>query len=181
MPIPNLEILLPRDPVSAEYRRSWEIFIALCHLNEILRKALPLVYDLKGVSPKDTSKILRRIETDSDEWEDALPDYFSSPHHTSVSGSSSLNLCFLSLKMLTCRISLHVSAPIPWPTGVFLSDGKQAVSQQGSIEATEAYRFRQAESRPAVQAIVDFIVSLKPSQLAEFWLPCESLIIIKRE
>ncbi|KAH7342732.1 C6 transcription factor [Rhexocercosporidium sp. MPI-PUGE-AT-0058] len=154
VPIPSLKMLLPNSSVSVEHRRSSESFIALCHLSEILGQALPLVYDLEGQNQKDTSKIIRRIEADLDEWEDTLPNYLSyDSHQAAVSGSSSLRLCFLSLKMLICRISLH------------------AISQQGSTEALEAYRFRQVESRHSAQAIVDFITSLKTSQLAEFWLP----------
>ncbi|KAG4435800.1 hypothetical protein IFR05_008721 [Cadophora sp. M221] len=154
VPIPSVEMLIPTGMVSVEHRRASESFIALCHLSEILGQALPLIYDLEGQTQKDTSKIIRRIEVDLDRWEDALPDYLSSTAQSaSISGSSSLRLCFLSLKMLICRISLHV------------------VSQQGSNEAVEAYRFRQVESRHAAQAIVDFITSLKTFQLAEFWLP----------
>ncbi|KAH7419296.1 hypothetical protein BKA64DRAFT_650497 [Cadophora sp. MPI-SDFR-AT-0126] len=154
VPIPTLEMLLPQRSVSPEYRRSSESFIALCQMTEILGQALPLVYDLEGISQKDTSKIIRRIEVDLDKWEESLPDYLSSiSNRVAVSGSSSLRLCYLSLKMLICRISLH------------------AVFQQGSTEAIEAYRFRQVESRHAAQAIVDFIISLKTFHLAEFWLP----------
>ncbi|KAH6724188.1 C6 transcription factor [Leptodontidium sp. MPI-SDFR-AT-0119] len=154
VPIPSVEMLIPSGSVSVEHRRSSESFIALCHLSEILGQALPLIYDLEGQTQKDTSKFIRRIEADLDKWEDALPDYLSSTSpNASISGSSSLRLCFLSLKMLICRISLH------------------NVSQQGSTEAIEAYRFRQVESRCAAQAIVDFITSLKTFQLAEFWLP----------
>ena len=57
----------------------------------------------------------------------------------------------------------------------------QAVSQQGSTEAIEAYRFRQVESRHAAQAIVDFITSLKTFHLAEFWLPCKWLAFVYRK
>ncbi|KAK0125424.1 hypothetical protein ONS96_009267 [Cadophora gregata f. sp. sojae] len=162
VPIPTLEMLLPESSVSMDHRRSSESFIALCKLTEILGQALPLVYDLEGNSPKDTSKVIRRIEVDLDKWEDSLPDYLSSiSSRAGVSGSSSLHICYLSLKMLICRISLH------------------AISQQGSTEAIEAYRFRQVESRNAAQAIVDFITSLKTFHLAEFWLPCKCTGYIK--
>ena len=111
VPIPSVEMLIPSGSVSVEHRRSSESFIALCHLSEILGQALPLIYDLEGQTQKDTSKFIRRIEADLDKWEDALPDYLSSTSpNASISGSSSLRLCFLSLKMLICRISLHVSA-----------------------------------------------------------------------
>ena len=103
-------MLLPHESVSLEYRRSSESFIAFCQMTEILGQALPLVYDLEGNSQKDTSKVVRRIEVDLDKWEDSLPDYLSSTsNRVTVSGSSSLRLCYLSLKMLICRISLHVS------------------------------------------------------------------------
>ncbi|KAL2075594.1 hypothetical protein VTL71DRAFT_537 [Oculimacula yallundae] len=154
VPVPTLAMLLPLQPISPECRKSLGSFIALCKLTEILGQALPMVYDLKGSSQKDTSKMIRRIEADLDIWEDSLPDYLSSSVHSDfVSGSSSLRLCYLSLKMLVCRISLH------------------SVSQQQSTECVEAYRFRQVESRHAAQAIVDFTTSLNTCQLPEFWLP----------
>ncbi|XMA15425.1 hypothetical protein WAI453_008216 [Rhynchosporium graminicola] len=154
VPFPTSQMLGPHGSILPESQRSMESFIALCKLTQILGQALPLVYDLIGSSQKETSKTIRRIEADLDIWEDDLPDYLSSVDHSdSVSGGSSLRLCYLSLKMLVCRISLH------------------SVSQQGSIEATEAYRFRQVESRHAARTIVNFVTSLNTSQLAEFWLP----------
>lgn len=100
--------------VSRSHEKSSECFIALCKLTEILGRVLPLVYDLRGNSQKDTLKIVRRVETDMDEWEDSLPEYILkvSECEMTVSGSSSLQLGLLSLKMLICRISLHVSHPL---------------------------------------------------------------------
>jgi len=72
---------------------------------------LPLAYGLQVKAFKDTRKLVRAVETDLDRWEDDLP-YCLQQGSTSnehVSGSSSLHLAFLSLKMLVCRISLHVS------------------------------------------------------------------------
>lgn len=96
---------------SRAHEKSSEGFIALCSLTEILGRVLPLVYDLKGNTQKETLKTIRRVETDLDEWEDSLPDYLmrSPGEEVAVSGSSSLHLTFLSLKMLICRVSLHAS------------------------------------------------------------------------
>lgn len=88
-------------------------FIHLCTLTEILGEVLPLVYDLNP-NPKETWKQIRRLETDLDEWEDRLPNYLrrNNNENTRVSGSSSLQLSYLAVRLLLNRISLHVSNPL---------------------------------------------------------------------
>ena len=92
-------------------QRGAECFIALCRLTDLLGKMLPLAYGLQAKSFKDIRKIVRAVEIDLDQWEVDLPVYLQqgSTYNEHVSGSSSLHLGFLSLKMLVCRISLHVS------------------------------------------------------------------------
>ncbi|KAL3428244.1 C6 transcription factor [Phlyctema vagabunda] len=92
---------------------------------------------------------------DIDEWEDSLPDYLHKNQdvETSVSGSNSLHLALLSLKMLVSRISLH------------------AVGQIDDPSSPEILKYRQFECRKAAQNIVDFVQSLTSSHLGEFWLP----------
>lgn len=110
VPMPTLEDL---NPPSAHrlYMRSSKCFIALCQLTEILHKILPLVYSLRGEPSREIHKIVRSIEMELDQWEDDLPYEVQILPRTNVraSGTCSLHLCLLSLKMLACRISLHVS------------------------------------------------------------------------
>jgi hypothetical protein len=98
---------------TSQHIRAAHCHIALCRLTEILGELLPLVYQLQTKSVRETSKKLRHIRTDLDTWEDSLPEWLRSPVRNSseapVSGSSSLHLAFLALKMLVCRVQLHVS------------------------------------------------------------------------
>jgi hypothetical protein len=89
-------------------------FIALCTLTEILGDILPLVYDRRQRSGTEVSKVLRRLETDLDNWEDSEPAISVLRDRGGglpVSGSSNLRLGFLSAKMLICRIAFRVSLP----------------------------------------------------------------------
>jgi hypothetical protein len=89
-------------------------FIALCTLSEILGDILPLVYERHQRAGPDVSKVLRRLETDLDSWEDSWPAVSifrdrDEERTEPVSGSSSLRLGFLSAKMLICRIAFRAS------------------------------------------------------------------------
>ena len=109
VPLPTLETVL--RPNTGEYdKRCSECFISLCRLTEILVKVLPLIYGLRNISPRDVRQVLRNVETNLEDWEDKLPDPLKAAlaGRGSVSGSRSLRLNFLSLKMLMCRVSLHV-------------------------------------------------------------------------
>lgn len=110
VPIPTPKDL-SSSSASSEYLKSSECFIALCQLTEILQQILPLVYNLRVKPVREIRKVLRSVETELDQWEDDLPDQLQkSPEmDANVSGSCSLQLCLLSLKMLACRVSLHVS------------------------------------------------------------------------
>lgn len=87
-----------------------ECFILLCALTEVLGDILPLLYDRRSRPVTDVNRLLRRLETDLDEWEESLPVWAKDQRNTTqVSGSSSLRLGFLSAKMLLCRVAFHVS------------------------------------------------------------------------
>lgn len=88
-------------------------FIHLCTLTEILGEVLPLVYDL-NLDPKETWKQIHRLEIALHEWEDRLPNYLrrDNDENPRVSGSSSLQLSYLAVRLLLNRISLHVSNPL---------------------------------------------------------------------
>jgi hypothetical protein len=83
-----------------------ESFIALCALTEVLGDMRPLVYKLHMTSSKDSSKIIRRLGTNLDEWEENLPEWLSVGEANGSGpppGSSSLQLGLLAFKMLLCR------------------------------------------------------------------------------
>jgi hypothetical protein len=68
------------------------------------------VYDL-NINQNEIWKQIRRLTADLDEWEDHLPIYLrrNSDDSPRVSGSSSLQLGYLAVRLLLNRISLHVS------------------------------------------------------------------------
>jgi hypothetical protein len=115
VPLPSIDVLVSQPNPSQHRVRAAHSYIALCQLTEILGELLPLVYDLQQKSHNDTSKRLRRTQTELDAWEDSLPDWLQSPGQGTglVSGSSSLQLGYLALKMLVCRVELHVRDRIP--------------------------------------------------------------------
>ncbi len=112
VPVPSVPVLMTRGMETAERKEAAKCFIALCTLTEILGDILPLVYDRRDRSGNEMKKTLRRFETDLDQWEDSEPALSilrSRNEGRPVSGSSSLMLGFLSVKMLICRIAFRVS------------------------------------------------------------------------
>lgn len=112
VPLPTISVLVPQANPTQQRVRTAHCYIALCQLTEILGDLLPLVYGLQPRPSKETSKILRRIRSDLDRWEDSLPDWLKVPQDQdtpSTSGASSMQLAFLALKMLVCRVELQVS------------------------------------------------------------------------
>lgn len=71
---------------------------------------MPFLYDLRGATGSEIRQFVREIETDVELWEENIPPFLrqmSQPGQY-VEGASSLHLSLLSLKMLTCRLSLVV-------------------------------------------------------------------------
>ncbi|KAH8589944.1 C6 transcription factor [Bisporella sp. PMI_857] len=155
--VPTLDTMQNSAAAHDQFVLENECFIALCHLTKLLSDVLPLIYSLKTAKTKETVKALRRIEVQLDEWEDDLPEQFHTAGSSEyvVSGTSSLHLGYLVLKMLICRISLH---------------SHQTITHSGSVDDT-ARLYHQAQCRASADAIVDFVVSLRKCQLEEFWLP----------
>lgn len=97
---------------------------------------MPLVYGLQQRLQRETSKKVRQIRTDLDSWEDSLPDWLRSPASDAedrISGSSSLLLGFLAVKMLVARVELTVrsrSRPLSPATSVPLTLRYTAGSEQ---------------------------------------------------
>jgi hypothetical protein len=92
VPMPSVDVLVTSASPTPHHIRAAHCHRALCRLTEILGE----------------------LRTDLDAWEDALPDWLRSPISASgspVSGASSLHLGFLAVKMLVCRVELHVCRP----------------------------------------------------------------------
>jgi hypothetical protein len=114
VPLPSVEVLVSSPQPTSQHIRAAHCHIALCRLTEILGELLPLVYLLQLRQTRETSKKLRHIRTDLNMWEHSLPEWLRSPlrsPESPVSGSSSLHLGFLAVKMLVCRVELHVREP----------------------------------------------------------------------
>jgi hypothetical protein len=113
VPLPTIDGLLSPNGRTTERVRAAHCHIALCRLTEILGELMPLVYGLQHRVSRETSKKLRQIRTDLDMWEDSLPDWLRSTVSTGseerISGTSSLQLAFLAVKMLVSRVELTVS------------------------------------------------------------------------
>lgn len=134
-------------------------FIRLCMLSKLLGILLPCVYTLKP-DYQEMGRIVRRLECSLDEWLNTLPDYLdrsSSGVGDAVNGSSSLHFCFLSLKLLLCRVAFKIAAADP------------------SSVLAEEKSYRLAKLRSAASNLMDFVSSLRVTHLQEFWLPCKCL------
>lgn len=111
VPLPSVEVLVTQPRATSQHIRAAHCHISLCRLTEILGELLPLVYQLQNKPGRENSKKLRHIRTDLDTWEDSLPEWLRAPVSESenpASGASSLHLAFLAVKMLVCRVELHV-------------------------------------------------------------------------
>ncbi|KAH8427448.1 fungal specific transcription factor domain-containing protein [Aspergillus melleus] len=126
----------------------------LCTLTNILGEVLPLAYHL-DVDQKQIWKQIRRLELELCEWEDSLPSYLQpkSDDHSRASGSSSLRLGYLSVRLLLNRIALH------------------AATLSSDIDRSESTRYHLSQLRRSAHDIVKYVCSLTKAQLQEFWLP----------
>ncbi|KAE8139974.1 fungal-specific transcription factor domain-containing protein [Aspergillus pseudotamarii] len=154
VPIPMLEDIITELNQSDTRIKAANSFIHLCTLTEILGEVLPLVYDL-NLDPKETWKQIRRLEIALDEWEDRLPNYLrrDNGENPRVSGSSSLQLSYLAVRLLLNRISLH------------------AATLSADIDRLQTTRYHLSQLRKSAQEIVNYVCSLTKTQLQEFWLP----------
>ena len=161
MPLPTVDVLLPQGSRTTERLRAAYCHIALCRLTEILGELLPLVYGLQLRQSRETSKKVRQIRTDLDMWEDSLPELLRSPTNGSenrIAGTSSLQLAFLSLRMLVSRVELNEV-------------------NNAEADNPEARRYFQTECRRSAEDIVQFISSLQRDNFKEFWLPCKPIFL----
>ncbi|KAF9892150.1 hypothetical protein FE257_002556 [Aspergillus nanangensis] len=161
VPVPVLSDIFPTTDQVEHRMKAAESFIHLCTLTVILGEVLPLLYNL-DTDQKDIWKKIRRMETDLDDWEDRLPEYLQPAFgdHPSVTGSSSLRLGYLSVRLLLNRIALH------------------AAGLSNDLDRTENTRYHLSQLRKSAQEIASYVCALGQPQLQEFWLPYTSYHLI---
>lgn len=160
VPLPTPEILA-RSSSSGMQKREFSTFTHLCKLSQILGDILPHVYSLQ-LEVEEVSRSLRRIECALDDWVIALPEHLRrGPTTTSpVNGASNLWFCYLSIKVLVCRLAFKVTLQSP------------------RLPALEARQYQLAMMRQSASDIVDFITSLSEAQMREFWIPYTSYLLV---
>lgn len=180
----NYDVPLPHTVLgehdSDAHKHSSATFLHLCQLSQILGDLLPHVYALRP-GPEHVSRQIRRLECALDEWQSALPSYLdmSIEPVEQVNGASSLHFCFLSLHLLLCRVSYKVSCMY---VNSHLDQGKLTQSEnaqssnQGAVQ--EEKLFRLAMLREAASTLTNFVSSLRPFQLSEFWLPYTAHLLV---
>lgn len=161
VPLPDKTVLsTPGVSPDRDRDRAAEGFIALCGLTEILGDILPLLHDLRQKTGNNSRK-RRDLESDLEEWESNLPEYLKDGgkkaggnSKSPVSGSSSLWLGYLAVKMLLCRINL-----------------REASRSNQSI-GSEEKGYHLSKLRRVAEATVDYFCSLSEENLlSEFWWP----------
>lgn len=121
---------------------------------------------------EQVSRHVRRLECALDDWEASLPDFLRvGVSHEVVNGASSLHFCFLSLKLLLCRIAFKVGQRRHLLLRIFVL----TTQKTSSSVLAEARSYRLAMLREAASALTEFVCSLEATQLSEFWLPCKAL------
>jgi hypothetical protein len=152
VPLPTLEMLTANRNGSAKHVYAAEVYIQLCKLTEIVGDILPLIYQIRSRSDNITNEKISKLEFELTRWTESNPtwlnltDYQNRP---TVPGLANLQLCFLSVRMLLCRIAWHeISQREADPEPVWLLN-----------------------SQAAAEDIVKFVESLKTADLQGFWLP----------
>ena len=117
VPLPSPDSLTNGGYSSEASERATASFLHLCLLTQILGDILPLVYALHP-NQDDMWKSIRRIECALDDWRDALPDFLRNPdvlNGERSNGTSNLIFCFLSVRVLLCRVAFRVRLFLPHP------------------------------------------------------------------
>lgn len=113
--MPGLETILDdMSSTSSAYlsrMKGAQSFIALCELTKLLGDVLSVIYALRPDPLEQTLKVLRRVETRVDDWQDSLPGWLdpcSNFFERNQPGSLNLRLSYLAIKMCICRAALQV-------------------------------------------------------------------------
>ncbi|KIW16091.1 hypothetical protein PV08_06142 [Exophiala spinifera] len=159
VPVPTVDLLVPRSrSESPKHVRAAEIYIQLCHLTEILGEVLPMIYRLRGGMSTATDRTAR-LEVQLDSWVEDLPTWLKigdfSQSRSHIPGLVNLQLSYLAVRMLLCRIAWHEHS-LRLKTSP--DDGVTEYSRLLSCQA-------------AAEDVVRLVMSLTRSDLSGFWLP----------
>ena len=105
----NYDVPLPSRDSTSEASVT---FHYLCSLSRILGDLLPLVYTL-APDHGEIERTSRRLDCDLDDWEHILPQALKVSNQQergpSINGESSLWFCYLTCRLLVCRLTYRVS------------------------------------------------------------------------
>ncbi|GAB7340263.1 hypothetical protein MBLNU457_6726t2 [Dothideomycetes sp. NU457] len=160
VPLPTISTLVGHDSREEGPDAGTESFRQLCILTEILGELLPIVYSLKP-DWDTTSKVLRRSESQLDDWEAAIGTTFSiRAGNYAPAGYCSLWFGYLSVRLLVARLYLRAA---------LFSSGP-------AVQESKAYRL--ASLRETAVTVIDFINSLTADNFREFWLPYSAHLLV---
>lgn len=152
VPMPTIELLAASRMHIQKHYRAAECYIELCKLTEIVGDVLPLIYHIRSGNDGLAAEQTSRSEVELNRWNQRRPkwiDYMDFETRPSVPGLVNLQLSYLAVRMLLRRIAWHeIQQREPDPSPAWL---------EGCLEAAEN--------------IVRLMCSLKPIELAGFWLP----------
>ncbi|KIW71342.1 hypothetical protein PV04_03523 [Phialophora macrospora] len=159
VPVPTIELLVPPSRSdSLKHVRAAEIYIQLCHLTEIVGEVLPMIYHLRGGMPTATDRTTRH-EAQLDAWVADLPTWLKigdfSESRPQIPGLVNLQLSYLAVRMLLCRIAWHEHS-----LGLGKSPG-DGIGEYSRLLSCQA----------AAEDVVRLVMSLTRAELSGFWLP----------
>jgi hypothetical protein len=111
VPLPTLRTLLSPGDLEGEDMGA-KCFLGLCQLTEILGEVLTIIYDLQPPKEETIMRILRKLESQLEDWEESAQDLLEAENIDDggpAPGIRNLQLSFHALKKCICRIALHVS------------------------------------------------------------------------
>ncbi|KAF2240572.1 C6 transcription factor-like protein [Trematosphaeria pertusa] len=152
VPMPTVEALTP-PKATVEQKKSVTCFVHLCALTELLGEILPFVYEInpdRVALPRSVS----RLKDDLKYLDSQLPEWVPLPNQT---GTSNLWFCFLSMRLLLCRVTLR--------SAILEGD-------------TDLERNRLDELRAASEAVLDFVLYLGEYHFLDFWLPYATHLLV---
>ncbi|KKA28645.1 hypothetical protein TD95_001893 [Thielaviopsis punctulata] len=167
VPPPTLEYLNITEDSPQRDRDAAEVFMVLYSLTELLYRYLDQVYTLDKSSSPDTAGITQDLER----WVESLSGncrkIIIRGKELDTPGAANLRLAYLSLRLLTKRISLIGDKATPTATAT-----AAATSPATSTAAfTADTRSQYLASRRVAEDIVMFAQELSAAQFSDFWQP----------
>ncbi|EWC48424.1 hypothetical protein DRE_02193 [Drechslerella stenobrocha 248] len=144
-------------------------FYALCSLTRILAEMLPMVYHLDP-DPAAVQQTLGTTAAMLAEWEGragSTPP--ESPGRIKDYSQSNLRFCHLSVKLLFNRLSLRVA---------WLQAQNTTAAAPANLAAKAAISTRLLGLQISATKVLEFVTTLTPEQLREFWLPYTAHLLV---